>query len=364
MNKYIIFISFCYMTILIAPPPALKNYGNTCYLNAALQSLYAIQPLTNFIVKHSNIYTSRFPQAYVNLIKEFALNKNPKKIFNQQDVVFNDFVVRGMDVMGSCGQQDASEFMTQLINQLFTKASGQIKDPNNSFLQELERILSFKLISKITCSSYRIEKEEKAKYLSLPMKIFKSLEDYLTEYFKKEIDITYEGERNCTKQYILQNYPTILILAINRYDLTLYNHKIIIPFNNLDISQYVEFSNRKQNVMYDLVAAIEQSGTLTGGHYKAYVKDNSTNAWYLCNDAVITKKTTAEVKEAIKLAYIFVYQQHGDYGTAQTEEEILQSPLSIRPLPVVPVQKNNNLTQSLNNLTYNLQRLEKALTKK
>ncbi|XP_057305409.1 ubiquitin carboxyl-terminal hydrolase 2-like [Hydractinia symbiolongicarpus] len=43
------------------------------------------------------------------------------------------------------------------------------------------------------------------------------------------------------------------------------------------------------NQNYSLLATINHSGTLTAGHYWAYVKDPATNSWYHCNDRAVCK---------------------------------------------------------------------------
>ena len=44
----------------------------------------------------------------------------------------------------------------------------------------------------------------------------------------------------------------------------------------------------RNSLPYELVAIINHEGSLSSGHYLAFVKDHSTNKWYNCNDRAVT----------------------------------------------------------------------------
>ena len=58
---------------------------------------------------------------------------------------------------------------------------------------------------------------------------------------------------------------------------------------------------------YSLIATINHSGTLSRGHYWAYIKDLHLPCWYLCND-----KLVSNVKESYlnnTTSYILFYSK-------------------------------------------------------
>jgi len=60
---------------------------------------------------------------------------------------------------------------------------------------------------------------------------------------------------------------------------------LILPISpSLDNSICISFRNK-----YSLVAIINHSGTLSSGHYTAFVKDPLSNSWYHCNDKLVTQ---------------------------------------------------------------------------
>jgi ubiquitin C-terminal hydrolase len=61
-----------------------------------------------------------------------------------------------------------------------------------------------------------------------------------------------------------------------------------------------------------LVGFIWHSGSIDGGHYKAYVKQKGT--WVCYNDSAVTKITDAEAEARAQEAYVFFYQLNQPAG--------------------------------------------------
>jgi ubiquitin C-terminal hydrolase len=58
--------------------------------------------------------------------------------------------------------------------------------------------------------------------------------------------------------------------------------------------------------VYDLIGICNHSGSVGGGHYTSFVKDN--NEWYLCNDTQIIKINDTENMITPK-AYCLFYRK-------------------------------------------------------
>lgn len=72
----IAYFLFTLLSILNSQPPLIPNCGETCYLNAATQALFAISPLTQFLKENKDIYPKNSLESnYQLLIAGFLLHK-------------------------------------------------------------------------------------------------------------------------------------------------------------------------------------------------------------------------------------------------------------------------------------------------
>lgn len=77
--------------------------------------------------------------------------------------------------------------------------------------------------------------------------------------------------------------------------------------------------------LYSLYSVLVHSGSISGGHYYAYIKSFEDHNWYRFNDSQVTKATVAEVKGTYGgkdgTAYLLVYQREGEEtGDIQDQE--------------------------------------------
>ncbi|MGE0206941.1 MAG: hypothetical protein AB7R69_03780, partial [Candidatus Babeliales bacterium] len=70
MKKLILFIMCLATQTAFAQPHKLQNCGNTCFLNASLQALYNITPLTNFLIQQKPT-DQTIVGNYITLITQF-----------------------------------------------------------------------------------------------------------------------------------------------------------------------------------------------------------------------------------------------------------------------------------------------------
>ena len=63
-----------------------------------------------------------------------------------------------------------------------------------------------------------------------------------------------------------------------------------------------------QSLSYELIAIVNHEGSLSAGHYWAYVKDES-GRWYNCNDRAVT--LLLDVKKRLNniFSYILFYKK-------------------------------------------------------
>ncbi len=153
----------------------LKNLGNTCYLNAALQALSNCPPITNLFIEHQN--SDKIPSLskhYMKLMKTIwstnSLNTSlvPIDILNE--------IANINPIFSGNLQHDAHEVLITLLNNL------------DKDLKSIADIMFTDIVDQIQCTSCAIisEKVDKVQDLSIPItNVAKKLIDCLTVYFSK-----------------------------------------------------------------------------------------------------------------------------------------------------------------------------------
>ncbi|WRT70548.1 uncharacterized protein IL334_007546 [Kwoniella shivajii] len=171
-------------------------------------------------------------------------------------------------------------------------------------------------------------------YMSLPVPAGKSkvvVQELIDEFVKAEI-MEKEDAWNCprckvprtaSKTLTISRLPPVLLIQLKRF--TTQNGvfwdksetPVIFPVKSLDLTRYVP---RRQSTgredlddprcqvgpfKYDLYGVSNHMGTLSSGHYTAYVK--SSKGWMYCEDSKVTK---AQEKDVVsRPAYILFYKR-------------------------------------------------------
>ena len=274
----------------------LKNIGNTCYLNSALQMVLNIPDLCNLITTHSHLSSN------LKLISDFI-----KEYYNGENKVLiplqiKELVGKRKKMFGGYGQNDSSEFMIflfDIINEDLTKSTkikpGWIYD-----------IIGIKTNINIKCKLVNClatsEHIENDMFLYLP--ITKSLTESYRIYKTNEKlcgDNKYFCEK-CQKKTIARKrvetelWPNNLIIVLKRFDnmLKKNTNKMNIP---------LEWRHG-----YKLVGGIIHSGNLQGGHY--YYFGIKNNKWYVFNDSHVSIiNSQEELQRLLELVYIINYKK-------------------------------------------------------
>ncbi|KAI5712666.1 ubiquitin carboxyl-terminal hydrolase 15-like [Diaphorina citri] len=120
--------------------------------------------------------------------------------------------------------------------------------------------------------------------------------------------------QQATKKFDLWSVPKVLIIHLKRFHYSRYRRDKIetlveFPVHDLDISKIV-INKSEQLKKYDLVGVCNHYGTLGGGHYTAYAKNDIDKNWYLFDDSSVRKATESEVVSSC--AYVLMYIQQDD----------------------------------------------------
>lgn len=81
-------------------------------------------------------------------------------------------------------------------------------------------------------------------------------------------------------------------------------NQVEFPLNNLNLGNNITSNAcESSDPIFDLYGVVHHTGTLEGGHYVAYCKDDEK--WYEYDDHKVTKSTIEEVKS--QSAYLLFY---------------------------------------------------------
>jgi len=114
-----------------------------------------------------------------------------------------------------------------------------------------------------------------------------------------------------SKRLFLKRPPRVLTVHLNRFMQTGYalrkNSEAVTFDLQLDLSPACAPDVPCAAAQYELYAVVEHSGTMTGGHYVAYVRLPTTPVWYYVSDSSVRASTESEVLRA--QAYLLFYRR-------------------------------------------------------
>lgn len=128
--------------------------------------------------------------------------------------------------------------------------------------------------------------------------------------------------RDATQVTFIWEVPEILIIHFKRFTSELIGNycrteknstKIDFPLTDLDLSEYISPYNKKV-AKYELYGAVQQFGSLSGGHYIACCKNAINNSWYEYDDRNVTyiEKGKVESELVSSSAYMLFYKKIHD----------------------------------------------------
>jgi ubiquitin carboxyl-terminal hydrolase 8 len=310
----------------------LANLGNTCFINSSMQIISHTYELNNFLdeetykKKLKNKTDSALLFEWDNLRKLMWDNNcviSPAKFIKTIQKVAQ---IKNMDLFTGYSQNDLPEFLLFLVDCFHNSISREIKmtisgNPENE--TDIIAIKCFEMIknmyskeyseiwnlfygvhvSEITCletgKQLKITPEP---YFMIDLPIPQNnksptLIDCLNHYVEGEV---LEGENawfneetgkkeNIRKKILFWSFPNILVIDLKRFNHSFQKNQILVsfPLDNLNLSDYV-IGYKKNSYLYELYGVCNHSGSVSGGHYTAYVK-NANGKWYHFNDTSVSE---------------------------------------------------------------------------
>ena len=339
----------------------LDNVGATCYMNATLQCLANIKPLTEYFLrkdKYSVLFQNKdlcfFTLNYIQVLIGLFCNEsrngsyspdNFKKILGEHNPLF-----RGVKANDS---KDLIIFLLEIINTELVKIYNKIhniKESENELYQKIdatneEMVLKYfannfkkshcsiigdqlcgfqKTVficsncnkSNINFNIYNIlifGLQATSDYFNLSQNncIIPNINfDNCFQFLSKEEILQNTYCRECGKtgickyREILYTLPNYLIIILNRGKGNIFNCNVEIPETFLP-SNYVEKNNNNKYELIGIVSHLGESGM--GGHFIAICKHSIDGKWRIYNDSIVTECQNDYLKKGIP--YILFYKK-------------------------------------------------------
>uniref|UniRef100_A0A7N9AUQ7 Ubiquitin carboxyl-terminal hydrolase n=1 Tax=Mastacembelus armatus TaxID=205130 RepID=A0A7N9AUQ7_9TELE len=323
----------------------LRNLGNTCFMNAILQSLRSL--------------VEEFRKTLCSLWQGNQTAFSPDSLFYAIWKIMPSF--RGYQ------QQDAHEFMRYLLDHLHRElqysrngatfpltsqegvrlATTEGKCYINGTASVVTSIFGGVLQNEVNCLICGTESRKFDPFLDLSLDIpsqFRqkrskdqepgptcTLRDCLRSFTDlEELDETElyychkcKKRQKSTKKFWIQKLPKVLCLHLKRFHWTAFLRNKVdtyvdFPLKGLDMQGYLlePENSLPGSCLYDLVAVVVHHGSGVGsGHYTAY--GSHEGRWYHFNDSTVTLTNEDTVKKA-KAYILFYVEKSGELASDKT----------------------------------------------
>lgn len=293
------------------PLAGLKNIGNTCYMNAALQIFMRFEELI-LLINNGNFNTDTLINAQ-SFIKEYIQNKVivPRNIKNSVAKKHKKF--RGST------QEDSHEFLFEFIDMLDDELKKTFKTSNQLSIEEniIDKLFNIN-VKTILKSQETTEKSitshpNRFLFFSLTNNP-NDLNECLKEYFNTEIldgdnkwlpEGKNKQKQTAIKASYITSYPKYLIVVFKRYSYDTGRPKKLN--NNVKVTHIWKNEVFPDNTYYELIGTINQSGSLNGGHYTACIK--LINKWFYCDDPHVSLISDDKVENIAQSSYVLCFKQ-------------------------------------------------------
>ncbi|KAG2935089.1 hypothetical protein PC117_g12488 [Phytophthora cactorum] len=348
-------------------PRGLTNLGNTCFMNAVLQSM-AVTPMLNTQICQKEIHSEQlssptprekpiqpFSETLGELFAEMSRSKQDTNTTISPKNLLKAFSVLSPD-MADGNQQDAQEFLVCLLGHLSNRLTRESKTSDESL------ILSPRSHAWLSNLFQRNDNGVHGK-IAVPFCAEDSngrhdrlVATECTEHLDASCSHCQQECSPHTKQLSLWSLPPILVLQLKRFELSIttgnyqwkkLSHNVDFPVYGLDLHDLlasidgahndsevcsdrcsvdaldprvcrgIEYLQNELNIpltsasrtcaKYDLYAVVHHSGHGIGsGHYTAQFRRPDENYWWNADDAVVTPLNEDDISPS-SAAYLLFY---------------------------------------------------------
>lgn len=328
----------------------LRNLGNTCFMSSILQCLCRNKLLRDYFCKKNydkdlnEVHAptkGRLAIAFAGLMDDVWTRDEGCITPSLLKAEVQKYARR----FSGSQQQDAQEFLRFFIEGIHDDLNVIKKKPTLSILDDsqlsdeeksqvywqrylsreksvIQDIFVGQLKSTLFCTTCQFRSVTYDPFwdLSLPIPRSTRLEDadinHCFQAFTQEEVLDGEEKptcekckkrRKCTKRFLLERFPRILVIHLKRFSGQRYrtklDTKVKFPFE-LQLDEFA--ANPGCKVTYTLFGVSNHMGGTYGGHYTAYCKHPDTQKWHLYNDSRVTEIPLSKVCSSS--AYVLFYE--------------------------------------------------------
>ncbi|XP_057301780.1 ubiquitin carboxyl-terminal hydrolase 2-like [Hydractinia symbiolongicarpus] len=330
----------------------MRNLGNTCFMNCILQCLCKSKHLRDYFCRRKcntdlNKYHAptkgRLAIAFAELINDMWTQNNDCITPSSLKYEVQKYAKR----FSGSQQQDAQEFLRFFIEGVhddlnYVKQKPTLAILDDSGLSDIEKskknwdrylqrersviqdLFVGQLKSILTCTtcSHRSVTYDPFWDLSLPIPKSRIGDVKISECFsaftqeevldrdEKPTCESCKKRRKCTKRFLIERFPQILVIHLKRFSGLRYrtklDTKVSFPFE-LELEKFAaNTSDVTDFPRYSLYGVANHMGGTYGGHYTAYCRHPDTNKWHLYNDSRVKEVLSTSV--VTSSAYVLFYE--------------------------------------------------------
>ena len=290
----------------------LQNLGNTCYLNTAFQCLFRCTDFVKMLLKvPPRSVTNKLPVLLKNLILDMNVREVVSPHILLQYIETHARRTKHRQFNALRRQHDMSEFINYILDLLHMTMERKVTihidgEPKTEIeKQTIDAMNTFKMFfsdhysdliplffgqyqsctHRLTSNTFSYTYDPFSTIqLEIPPKSSGPI--HLYDCFNhmtnvEKIQLPKDTIHKTLKFWKLPNY---LIIVLTRFSAMgqKRNENIEIPLE-LDLRKYTNGPERFLS-QYSLVSVGNHRGSVRGGHYYAYVKDEKSGKWFVCND--------------------------------------------------------------------------------
>ncbi|XP_049457011.1 ubiquitin carboxyl-terminal hydrolase 37-like [Epinephelus fuscoguttatus] len=300
------------------------NIGQTCYMNASLQSLLTLEDFIGGISRMEKVWSS-VPEAQL-MRSLMDVRDVHSSIYAQVKIplmeFFKDVVSAQAPAFWDTLQKDAHEFLTAVLEQIRGLApllQEAAVFMGTHYTCPVEDHLVITMENTRTCKSCGAQSVRQEEFTNLSLDLIPggSVEEMLQEYLKEtEVEFRCDcGENTSSCRSSLLTLPQVLILQLKRFRYS--------PFFELEkaddpvlLIRDLLVSSTQDGGCYSLISAISHFGSTEMGHYisEGIHPDNNPDEpddlWLTYNDSMVFETSGNLVCEQQERgAYILFYKR-------------------------------------------------------
>lgn len=273
----------------------LQNFGNTCFMNAAIQILMNTSQLGHYMINNSNLNTSNL-RKYVQTFKDYM--DQGTKILGPK-IIYVKYMQLNTRYMGHT-QEDSHEFLTYTLDDILENVKLLENDEYN---MKIENLIT---INMCQYAHYKLGQDKdsntkiKENMISFPIDSeCKTLKDCYNLFMV-------EDNPDFSLSFKITSFPKYMFISLKRFQV----HNMRLQKINIDIECPQETNLFHIDHKYKLIGFIIHTGGYMCGHYYAYCMKHVDNEmkWFCFNDTNVTLVDLVHVTKEVHHAYILLYE--------------------------------------------------------